>query len=170
MGNGLDGQIRNSPGCAVNAHTAHAIATARNGALISDAHESAGPQHDGHPPYMETDCCLVRQTTISPAGNRARRRARHVPATCGVLESAWSPDSLSAVPHAHRSYRKTKCCLLQTTFERRCQPRAKASQSLGWSPEVRVESRRQRVAPWRPPASKSWSAKSFIFGRNVPSD
>jgi hypothetical protein len=30
-----------------------------------------------------------------------------------------------------------------------------------------MESRRPKVAQWRPPASKSHIAKSFVFGQNV---
>ena len=33
-----------------------------------------------------------------------------------------------------------------------------------WSPGVSVESRRPKIAPWRPPASKSPCAKSFVSG------
>src|ERR1039458_1835930 len=62
------------------------------------------------------------------------------------------------------------CCRLQqTTFESCLQPRAKARRGpvLGVESGVRVESRRQKVAPWRPPASKSPRAKSFVSGGTV---
>ena len=72
----------------------------------------------GHHPYMEIDCCLLRQTTNTAARNRARRKARHVPARA-------------------------------------------------WSPGVRVESRRPKAAPWRPPESTRPRAKSFVSGKNV---
>src|ERR1039457_1392554 len=47
--------------------------------------------------------------------------------------------------------------------------RVKARQTpiLVWSPGVRVESRRPKVAPWRPLASKSPFAKSFVSGGSV---
>ena len=66
----------------------------------------------GHRPYMETDCCLLRQTTNRAACNRARRKARHVPATCRVLESAWSPDAPKAPRGVHRSPRGLVLSLL----------------------------------------------------------
>ena len=50
------------------------------------------------------------------------------------------------------------------------QPRAgkhAACQSPVWSPGVRVESRRQKGAPWRPPASMRPRAKSFVSGGNA---
>jgi len=50
------------------------------------------------------------------------------------------------------------------------QPRARkhaTDRSPMWSPEVRVESRRPKAAPWRPPESTRPRAKSFVSGRNV---
>jgi len=39
---------------------------------------------------------------------------------------------------------------------------------LIWSPGVRVESRRPKAAPWRPPESTRPRAKSFLSRKNVP--
>src|ERR1035438_2905836 len=44
--------------------------------------------------------------------------------------------------------------------------RARRVPFLAWIPGVRVESRRPRVALWRPPASKLPCAKSFVSGQN----
>jgi hypothetical protein len=72
----------------------------------------------GHHPYVDTDCCRLRQTTNRAACNRARE---------------------------------------STT---RASPRA-------WSPGVHVESRRPKVAPWRPPESTPPLAKSFVLRQTV---
>ena len=50
------------------------------------------------------------------------------------------------------------------------QPRARrhaTGQSPVWNPGVRTESRRSKVAPWRPPASTGPPAKSFVFRQNA---
>jgi transcriptional regulator with XRE-family HTH domain len=66
-------------------------------------------------PYEETNCCLLQQTTITTAGNRARE-AR---ACANPDVESWSPNGVQT---------PKKC------------------------------------PPWRPPASKSPSAKSFFSG------
>jgi len=87
-----------------------------NRAVSSARAEGRGPH--GHHPYMENDCCLLRKTTNRAARNRARRKARHMPARA-------------------------------------------------WSPGVRVESRRRKSRPWRPPESTSPLAKSFVLRQTV---
>ena len=81
--------------------------------------------------------------------------------------STSGPQCPSAVPSGHPLYRKINCCRLQQTTIRTAYNRARGHaqcQSPVWSPGVRTESRRPKVAPWRPPASKSPCAKSFVSG------
>ena len=47
----------------------------------------------GHHPYVDTDCCRLRQTTNRAACNRARESTTRASPRCGVLESTWSPDA-----------------------------------------------------------------------------
>ena len=76
-----------------------------------------------------------------------------------------------ASPHGHHPYREIICCpLQQTTIPSACN-RARATAlhvPIGvWSPGVRVESKRQKAAPWRPPESTSPLAKSFVLRQTV---
>ena len=51
------------------------------------------PLHMGIVLNRENICCLLQQTTITSACNRARESTLSASPRCGVLESARSPDA-----------------------------------------------------------------------------
>src|ERR1035441_7991930 len=65
----------------------------------------------GHHPYREIICCLLQQTTITTACNRARESTPRT-SSGGVLKSAWSPDVQGPPRGVHRSPRLLLLSLL----------------------------------------------------------
>jgi hypothetical protein len=60
-------------------------------------------QHSlGNHLYIESKCCLLQQTTIRTACNRARKSKQLASLWCGVLESVWSPDAKKSPRGVHR--------------------------------------------------------------------
>jgi hypothetical protein len=51
------------------------------------------PTSRGHHPYIETKCCLLHQTSITTAYNRARKSKQLASLSVESLESARSPDA-----------------------------------------------------------------------------
>jgi hypothetical protein len=66
----------------------------------------------------------------------------------------------------HPSYRGVDCCRLQTTNRFRCKRTRERSLDRPMTCGVRTESKNEKGRLWRPLASKSHSAKSFISGEN----
>lgn len=69
-----------------------------------------------HPPYMEIICCLLQQTTITTACNRAREGTPLGRVRCGVLESARSPYAQKTPRGVHRRPRRDTLSLVFPSF------------------------------------------------------
>jgi hypothetical protein len=118
---------------------------------------------------VQLSCCpqliYTHTATIAPAPICADSRFK-IPRPHRTLRlHAWSPFHVGIILIE-------KAIVVVSSRQQSEQPatarvRAGRGPSPAWSPGVRVESKPRKPAPWRPMASKSLSAKSFVLRQFV---